>query len=46
MAIYSVAGEKLSYSKDLKGHIMKNVFSPFFFPFFNTGLSASGVICS
>lgn len=45
MAIYSMAGEKLSYSKDLKGHVMKNVFSTFFF-FFNTGLSTSGVICS
>lgn len=46
MAIYSMAGEKLSYSKDLKGHVRKNVFSTFFSFFFNTGLSASGVICS
>lgn len=34
MAIYSMAGEKLSYSKDLKGHVRKNVFSTFFFFFF------------
>lgn len=43
MAIYSMAGEKLSYSKDLKGQVMKNLL---FSSFFYTGLSASGVICS